>query len=169
MRFKSILFLFLFSCFWNFGIQAQVRPRVPQTGNPTGIPPQQNQERNLEESGESQGRKKLIDDSTKMVFGPNTSLYFLEKDVKKNRIRKIEGDTSLYNFHYFEPVAKSGWMYQDLGNVGSAAKPIFYQLPSMIGTTSGFEAYDPYYFGPDSMRYYDTKSPYTQMNAFFGG
>jgi len=39
----------------------------------------------------------------------------------------------------------------------------------MIGTTSGFEIYDPYYFGPDSMRYYDTKSPYTHMNAFFGG
>lgn len=169
MRFKYILFVFLFSSIWIFGVQAQVRPRVPQTGNPTGIPPQQNSERNLEESGESQGRKKLIDDSTKMVFGPKTSLYFLEKDVKKNRIRKIEGDTSLNNFHYFEPVAKSGWMYQDHGNVGSAAKPIFYQLPSMIGTTSGFEAYDPYYFGPDSMRYYDTKSPYTQMNAFFGG
>ena len=169
MRFKFILFLFLFSCVGNLYLHAQTRPRIPQTGNPTGFPPQQNQEREQEQKEESQGRKKLIDDSTKMVFGPKTSLYFLEKDVKRNRIRKFEGDTSLNNFHYFEPVAKSGWMYQDLGNVGSAAKPIFYQLPSMIGTTSGFEVYDPYYYGPDSMRYYDTKSPYTQMNAFFGG
>ena len=169
MRFKFILFLFLFSGVGNLYLHAQTRPRIPQTGNPTGFPPQQNQEREQEQKEESQGRKKLIDDSTKMVFGPKTSLYFLEKDVKRNRIRKFEGDTSLNNFHYFEPVAKSGWMYQDLGNVGSAAKPIFYQLPSMIGTTSGFEVYDPYYYGPDSMRYYDTKSPYTQMNAFFGG
>ena len=169
MRFKFILFLFLFSCVGNLYLHAQTRPRIPQTGNPTGFPPQQNQEREQEQKEESQGRKKLIDDSTKMVFGPKTSLYFLEKDVKRNRIRKFEGDTSLNNFHYFEPVAKSGWMYQDLGNVGSAAKPIFYQLPSMIGTMSGFQAYDPYYYGPDSMRYFDTKSPYTQMNAFFGG
>jgi hypothetical protein len=169
VRFKFILFLFLFSGFWNLSLQAQIRPTIPQTGNPTGFPPQQNQEENQEQKEESQGRKKLIDDSTKMVFGPKTSLYFLEKDVKRNRITKIEGDTSLYNFHYFEPVAKSRWMYQDLGNVGSAAKPIFYQLPSVIGTTSGFEAYDQYYYGPDSMRYFDTKSPYTQMNAFFGG
>ena len=169
MRFKFILFLFLFSCVGNLYLHAQTRPRIPQTGNPTGFPPQQNQEREQEQKEESQGRKKLIDDSTKMVFGPKTSLYFLEKDVKRNRIRKFEGDTSLNNFHYFEPVAKSKWMYQDLGNVGSAAKPIFYQIPTMIGTTSGFEVYDPYYYGPDSMRYYDTKSPYTQMNAFFGG
>ena len=169
MRFKFILFLFLFSGVGNLYLHAQTRPRIPQTGNPTGFPPQQNQEREQEQKEESQGRKKLIDDSTKMVFGPKTSLYFLEKDVKRNRIRKFEGDTSLNNFHYFEPVAKSGWMYQDLGNVGSAAKPIFYQLPSMIGTMSGFQAYDPYYYGPDSMRYFDTKSPYTQMNAFFGG
>ena len=169
MRFKFILFLFLFSGVGNLYLHAQTRPRIPQTGNPTGFPPQQNQEREQEQKEESQGRKKLIDDSTKMVFGPKTSLYFLEKDVKRNRIRKFEGDTSLNNFHYFEPVAKSKWMYQDLGNVGSAAKPIFYQIPTMIGTTSGFEVYDPYYYGPDSMRYYDTKSPYTQMNAFFGG
>ncbi|RPA68979.1 hypothetical protein EF405_09550 [Cyclobacteriaceae bacterium YHN15] len=115
------------------------------------------------------GRKKLIDDSTKMVFGPKTTLYFLERDIKRNRERKVEIDTSLNNFHYYEPVAKSGWMYQDLANIGSAAKPIFYQVPKMIGTTSGFHVYDLYYNSPDSMKYYDTKSPYTQMNAFFGG
>jgi hypothetical protein len=39
----------------------------------------------------------------------------------------------------------------------------------MIGTTSGFHVYDLYHASPDSMRYYDTKSPFTQMNAFFGG
>nr|WP_231955640.1 putative porin [Aquiflexum balticum] len=111
----------------------------------------------------------MIDDSTKMVFGPKTTLYFLEKDIKRNVSRTFEVDTLLNNFHYYEPVAKSGWMYQDLGNIGSAAKPIFYSAPQMIGTTSGFHVYDLYHASPDSMRYYDTKSPFTQMNAFFGG
>lgn len=121
------------------------------------------------EDQEKGGRRKLIDDSTKMVFGPKTTLNFLEKDVKRNRIQKTEVDTLLNNFHYYEPVAKSGWMYQDLGNIGSAARPLLFMLPRQIGMTSGFHVYDLYHRSADSMRYMDTKSPYTQMNAFFGG
>ncbi len=118
---------------------------------------------------EQGGRRKLIDDSTKMVFGPKTTLYFFQKDVKANRIKKYEVDTLLNNFQYYEPVARSGWLYQDLGNIGSAAIPIFYDAPKMIGTTSGFHVYDLYNHSSDSMKYYDTKSPYTNMSAFFGG
>lgn len=151
--------------------QAQIRPTGPPTGGfpPTGPPNAQTGDPNQLQEGEEGGRKKLIDDSTKMVFGPKTTLYFLEKDIKRNVSKTFEVDTLLNNFHYYEPVAKSGWMYQDLGNIGSAAKPIFYSAPQMIGTTSGFHVYDLYHASPDSMKYYDTKSPYTQMNAFFGG
>ncbi|MBW3466476.1 hypothetical protein EGN73_01445 [Arthrospiribacter ruber] len=163
------------TCFlFGTGVMAQIRPISPTT-TPPG---QQNQgmqmpmgqqdpeEQMQQESGE---RKKLIDDSTKMVFGPKTSLYFFEKDIRKNRDVKYEIDTLLNNFHYYEPVAKSGWKYQDLGNIGSAAQPIFYEAPKMIGVTSGFHVYDLYHNSSDSMKYYDTKSPYTQMNAFWGG
>ncbi|MCH7403015.1 putative porin [Belliella kenyensis] len=128
-----------------------------------------NRENEDEQEQQQDGRKKLIDDSTKMVFGPKTTLYFLEKDVRRNRIKKYEVDTLLNNFHYYEPVAKSGWKYQDLGNVGSAAQHIFYQAPVMIGTTSGFHAYDLYHQSTDSVKYYDTKSPFTNMELYFGG
>jgi hypothetical protein len=170
VRFSFSLFLFLFLI---FEVSAQIqRPTRPPQGQGQ-FPPAGGERQVLDQSQDGQddtgGRKKLIDDSTKMVFGPKTTLYFLERDIKRNRERKIEIDTILNNFHYYEPVAKSGWMYQDLGNIGSAAKPIFYQVPKMIGTTSGFHVYDLYYNSPDSMKYYDTKSPYTQMNAFFGG
>lgn len=170
MRFKHFLFIFLFGVLLGFDLYGQTRPINPQTGMPSGFPKEGQQlPQRKEIKEEAGGRKKLIDDSTKMVFGPKTSLYFLEKDIKRNIERKVEVDTLLDNFHYYEPVAKSGWMYQDLGNVGSAAKPIFYDVPRTIGVSSGFHAYDLYYLSPDSMRYYDTKSPYTQMNAFFGG
>lgn len=171
MRFNLFIFLFIITCFCGIHTQAQIRPTGPPTGGfpPTGPPNTQTGDPNQLQLGEEGGRKKLIDDSTKMVFGPKTSLYFLEKDIKRNISRTFEVDTLLNNFHYYEPVAKSGWMYQDLGNIGSAAKPIFYSAPQMIGTTSGFHVYDLYYASPDSMRYYDTKSPFTQMNAFFGG
>lgn len=121
------------------------------------------------EEGEQNLRKSLLDDSTQMVFGPKTALYYFEKDIKRNRLVLYPQDTSLTNFHNYDPVAKGGWKYQDLGNVGSAATPVFYQIPQTIGTTSGFSAYDIYYRDPSENKYFDTKSPFTEMSAFFGG
>lgn len=114
-------------------------------------------------------RRGLLDDSTKMVYGPRTTLYFQEKHLRYNKFELIEIDTSLNNFHNYEPVAKTGYRYQNLANLGSAAKPIFYNVPQQIGRTSGFHVYDLYYHSPDSMKYYNTKSPHTNLAAFFGG
>jgi hypothetical protein len=128
------------------------------------------QGRVLAEPQEDEGtRKSLLDDSTRMVYGPKTSLYFYENDIKRNRLKLYEQDTLLTNFHNYDPVAKNSWKYQDLGNIGSAAKPIFYQAPDIIGVTSGFHAYDLYYVDPAKRRFFDTKSPFTEMSAFFGG
>lgn len=114
-------------------------------------------------------RRGLLDDSTKMVYGPRTSLYFLEKHLRYNRFEQFEIDTALSNFHNYEPVAKTGYKYQDLGNLGSATKPVFYHVPKEIGRTSGFHAYDIYYHAPDTLKYYNTKSPHTNLAAYFGG
>ncbi|WP_230981335.1 putative porin [Echinicola salinicaeni] len=122
-----------------------------------------------EEEEQQQRRGGLIDDSTKMVYGPKTSLYFLEENVRFNKMEKTPLDTGLTNFHNFEPVFKSGNKYQDLGNLGSAAKPVYYDLPGKIGARSGFDVYDLYYRSPDSLKYFDTKSPYTKLEAFYGG
>ncbi|WP_425635741.1 putative porin [Algoriphagus yeomjeoni] len=121
------------------------------------------------EEEETEGRRSLLDDSTRMVYGPTTSLYFFEKDIKRNNLILYPLDTALNNFHNYDPVAKSNWKYQDLGNIGSAAKPIFYEIPDVIGTRSGFSVYDLYYHAPEDNKYFDTKSPFTEMSAFFGG
>jgi len=140
----------------------------PITTNPNQ---QRNRElvNNPEEEEEIEGRRSLLDDSTKQVYGPKTSLYFFEKDIKRNNLVLYPQDTSLTNFHNYDPVAKSGWKFQDLGNIGSAAKPVFYQIPDLIGTRSGYSAYDIYYRAPENNKYYDTKSPFTEMSALFGG
>lgn len=175
MKFKPYSVIIFFSCLFLAELTyAQGPTRVPPPGSGSTAPPQQLREsqEGPDEQGretDNKGRTKLIDDSTQMVFGPKTTLYFFEKDVKRNRIKKTELDTLLNGFHYYEPVASTGWKYQDLGNIGTASKPIFYQAPKMIGTSSGFSAYDLYYHSPDSIKYYDTKSPYTKMALFFGG
>ncbi|MGY6560036.1 MAG: putative porin [Nitritalea sp.] len=162
------LLLVLF-CLLGEGLQAQVGGSgvAPNRRDPMLQPPPQQEGEVQQEQG---GRgKKLIDDSTKMVFGPKTALHFFEKDIRRNRKKLHEVDTLLTGFHYYEPVARSGWKYQDLGNIGTAAKPIFYEAPQMIGLTSGFHVYDLYMHSVDSVRYYDTKSPFTDMNVYFGG
>lgn len=128
------------------------------------------QQQQPEPGGEDDApRRGLLDDSTKMVYGPKTTLYYYEKFFRENRGRKLEIDTSLTGFHNYEAVANTWYKYQDLGNLGTAAKPVFYEPPRQIGRTSGFHVYDIYHNSPDSIKYYDTKSPYTRLEAFFGG
>ncbi len=55
-----------------------------------------------------------------------------------------------------------------MGNNGTAAQPIFYTLPSQIGITSGFYAYDVYFKTPADFRYYNTKSPYSKLYLMLG-
>ncbi len=166
-----LIYTFLFLIFGaiQFSLAQNPIPRTQRQTINTGQNPNQNREIVEGEEEQLEGRRSLLDDSTKMVYGPNTSLYFFERDIKRNRLQVFPQDTSLTNFHNYDPVAKSGWKYQDLGNIGSAAMPIFYQIPDVIGTRFGFSAYDLYYRAPENQRYFDTKSPFTNMSAFFGG
>lgn len=149
--------------------QRPIPQRPPQGGFGQTTRPIRQEVEQEEEEEETDGRRPLLDDSTRQVYGPKTTLYFFEKDLKRNRLKLFEQDTLLDNFHNYEPVAKQGWKYQDLGNIGSAAKPVYYEIPDLIGLSSGFHVYDLYFRDPAKRRYYDTKSPFTEMAALFGG
>lgn len=110
----------------------------------------------------------IIDDTTKQVYGPKTSRFYFEKDVFFNRITYHPIDTAIRNFHRYTYVQQHNYLYQDLGNIGTAISPIFYKVPDVIGATSGFNAYD-LYWEDEQVRYYDTKSPYTNIRASLGG
>lgn len=110
----------------------------------------------------------ILDDTTKQVYGPTTTRHFYEKDVLYNDIAYQSVDTSLYDFENFDPVDQSGRRYQNLGNLGTALFPVFYDLPESIGLRSGFEAYEPYYKSNDDFAYYDTKSSFIDVKAVLG-
>jgi hypothetical protein len=110
----------------------------------------------------------IIDDTTKQVYGPKTSRFYFEKDVFFNRITYHPIDTAIRNFHRYTYVQQHNYLYQDLGNIGTAISPIFYKVPDVIGATSGFNSYD-LYWEDEQVRYYDTKSPYTNIRASLGG
>ena len=112
---------------------------------------------------------RVIDDTTKQVYGPNTSKYYYERDVFYNRQVLHSIDTFIHNYHRKSNyVQNNNNLYQDLGNIGTAIRPIYYQTPSQIGATSGFHVYD-LYWDTEAIRYFDTKSSYTNMQLILGG
>ena len=111
---------------------------------------------------------RVIDDTTKQIYGPNTSKYFYESDVFFNKLRLYPIDTLIKNFHRYNYVQQNNNLYQDLGVIGTAIQPIYYKSPDVIGARSGAHVYD-LYWDSEPVRYYDTKSPYSNMRVILGG
>ncbi len=119
----------------------------------TGIPTAQAQE------------EKYLDDTPQDVYNPTTTLFTTQENIQYNQkgYKAIADDMDISKIHRFTFVQQYGNKLQNLGNNGTATKPIFYVMPDNIGVTSGFHAYDIYFRSPHQFRYYDTKSPYSKM------
>ena len=113
-------------------------------------------------------RKNILDDSTRLVYDYSTLLYVNESNLKYNfkDINRI--DTTLHNLENWSTMNKNDNKIQDLGNEGTATKWIYYHMPREIGRTSGYNAYDIYYSYPNSIRYFNTKSPFTDIQLILG-
>ena len=110
----------------------------------------------------------ILDDTTKQVYGPKTTAYFLERDVLEENKQLRIVDTSLNAFHQYTKVSTSKYFYQDLGSIATALRPIFYNSPELPGTRLGIDPYQLYAFTPKNVKYYDTKSPFTQAHYVQG-
>ena len=111
---------------------------------------------------------KIVDDTTKNVYGPKTTLWTTEKNLFYNKKTYYAVDTSINDYHRWTHVQRVNNFYTDLGNVGTAMNPIFYTFSSSIGVTAGFNVYNPFYESVEP-KYFDTKSPYTRMLIIWGG
>ncbi|MEO8473150.1 MAG: putative porin [Chryseolinea sp.] len=120
------------------------------------------------QSGERRKGSKIIDDSTKQVYGPKTTRYYYERDVLLNKLNYHTIDTAIHNFHRWTYVQRNNYQIQDLGNVATSSRSIFYRIPDVIGATSGFTTYD-LYWDTEQVKYFDTKSPYANMYVMLGG
>jgi Putative porin len=111
---------------------------------------------------------KVVDDSSRNVYGPRTVLQTTEKSIFYNRNIYTQLDTSYHNMHRWTFVQQSNYKYKDLGNVGTALSSIFPLVSPTIGVSSGFNSYAPYYETAEP-KYFDTKSPYTMIYLVWGG
>ncbi|MBX2916512.1 MAG: hypothetical protein KF856_14680 [Cyclobacteriaceae bacterium] len=110
----------------------------------------------------------IVDDSTKNVYGPKTTLWITENDIYLNKNNYQPLDTAINDYHRWTFIQKLNNFYQDLGNVGTALNPIFPIAPTTIGATTGYTTYTPY-FDLAEPRYFDSKSPYTRILVVWGG
>jgi putative beta-barrel porin len=111
----------------------------------------------------------ILDDSTKVVYGPNTTKYIKEDNILYNDLTFTVIDTSSVNVHRWSKVEKEEYKVMDLGVSGTAVRSIYYGIPYLIGARSGYSAYVPYYKSIHDFKYYDTKSPYSRIGAAIGG
>ena len=110
-----------------------------------------------------------IDDSTKVIYGPKSTRYVLEEDIFNNRRRLYTLDTTMDDVHRFTYVQRSQNQYQDLGTLGTPIRPVFVAVPDQLGAQSGYSVFSPYAYPTMGVRYFDTKSPFTDMYVALGG
>ena len=111
---------------------------------------------------------KHLDTTPQEIHNPNTTLYITPACVKDhlNGYQPVAQDLQdISQRHRYTVMQRHRFLLQNLGNEGTAAKPILYTMPERIGATSGFYVHDWYFRNPCQLRYYDTKSPYTQLNV----
>lgn len=120
--------------------------------------------------GGGTGGNVVLDDSTKVIYGPSTTHFFFEDDILNNRDSvRFRVDTLMENFHRWSYVDRAWNKLVDLGNLGTATRQLFFQPREEVGAQLGFRAYDPYALQSSDVKYYDTHSPYTDMYYMQGG
>lgn len=149
----------VFCGFWSITAYGQIR--MPTSGTFGG-----NQRGGG--AGQSGGQVK-IDDSTKVIYGPRTARYFLEEDVFNNHKTLYQIDTSYDAFHRYNFVQRADFQLVDLGNLGTASRPVFYRPVEQLGAQFGYDAYTPYAYPINEVKFFDTKSPYTNLYLALGG
>lgn len=95
---------------------------------------------------------------------PNAdSLTIFYRYFDSTRTRLI--DSSISDFYTRFPVPNS---YIDLGNLGTAAKPLLFNPFLKPGWDAGFHAYDIYRFSVERTRFYTTTRPYSELAYVLG-
>ena len=165
MQFSALFLLASFFCVSTLGWAQQfpggagsfptMPGGFPGNGSPTG-------------AGRPGGSGEGIDDSTKVIYGPTTARFFLESDVFNNRKKLYLTDTSLIGNHQFEFTKRNDNRYTDLGNLGTPLRPVFYETLTQVGEQQGYYVFSPYAYQTNQVRYYDTRSPFTDMYLVLG-
>lgn len=78
-------------------------------------------------------------------------------------------DSSLINFHRYNPVENLEIPMLIMSNLGQAYTPITFYCDRNVGYRHGFDAFERYLFTTSSQRYFKTLTPYSSIYYMVGG
>ncbi len=84
------------------------------------------------------------------------SMYDVEDKVPFN-------DTTLTDFHIYDPVRKGELFGASLGNLGSSAHPLLYNVAYQRGVNFGYDNYNYYRIEREDVRWYDVNRPFSDF------
>ena len=119
--------------------------------------------------GNLESQRTILDDSTKTIYGMNTSKYMSKDNFLLGDTTFITLDSSLTNIEIFSHEQINQFTYQSLWNIGTPINNIFNYYPSTFSVSSGINSLNYYYLVSSEAKFYDTKSPYIDLSLFFGG
>ena len=106
-------------------------------------------------------RAQVLDDSTKQVYGPKTTRVIYEAELLRDSTRGTLIDTSLTRWPQARFWFHDSTFQQDLGNVGTASRPLLYRPNLALGDRFGRNVFDRYARDASRVPYYDSRSPYS--------
>lgn len=111
----------------------------------------------------------LLGISQVQITKPNPKLYFDAKYVTLAHPKPRKPDSLLVDFHRYNTTEKELVPYHNLGNYGTAYYSVMFTNNNPIGFKHGFTSFDTYYIQPSTVKYFNTKTPFTQLDFVFGG
>ena len=106
-------------------------------------------------------RAQVVDDSTKVLYGPKTTRVIYEAEVLRDSTNGTPLDTTLTRWPQDRFWFHDTTFQQDIGTVGSASRPLLYQPNLQLGARFGRNVFDKYARDPRTIPYYDSRSPYS--------
>ena len=111
----------------------------------------------------------VLDDSTKMVYGPKTTRIIYEAEVLRDSTAGTPLDTTLTRWPQAQFWFHDTTFQQDLGAVGTASRPLLYQPNLELGARFGRNVFDKYARSATTVPYYDSRSPYSFFRVVQSG
>jgi len=119
--------------------------------------------------GTPAARAQVLDDSTKVLYGPKTTRVIYEAEVLRDSTRGALLDTTLTRFPQSRFWLHDTTFQQDLGALGTASRPLLYQANLELGARFGRNAFDRYARNARTVPYYDSRSPYSFFRVIQSG
>jgi len=107
------------------------------------------------------GHAQIVDDSTKVLYGPKTTRVIYEAEVRRDSVGGTPIDTALTKWPQARFWAHDSTFQQDIGILGGASRPLLYAPNYQLGARFGRNVFDRNTRDASEVPYYDSRSPYS--------